>query len=139
MEDVLADDLFSLSALSVQINESHEKTVSYAEEHLKLRLKLRDGSQFAEDRAAMAYGELGHAYTFTGRYNEAIEHCKTAIEITKQSPRFLSGEDWPTFAHCHQAYSLAALDRYLEAQQLLHDTLNYWTKNSGAIGSRSFM
>ncbi|KUJ16429.1 TPR-like protein [Mollisia scopiformis] len=125
MQDLLADNLFLLSALSVQINDNLEKNLQYAEDHFQVRIKLCDGSQFSEDRLATAHGELGQVLMLVGRYEESIEHCKIAIEITKRSPRFIGGDDLPIRSHCHQAYAMSALGRNDEAIKSLEGTLKY--------------
>jgi tetratricopeptide (TPR) repeat protein len=125
MQDILADNLFSLSALSIQTNDVKMQNMAYARDHFDIRMKLRDGSQFAEDRLATAEGELGQLCMLRGQYEDSIEHCNIAIEITNKSPRFLLGDDWPTWSHCTQAFSLSALGRYDEAVKLMLATEKY--------------
>lgn len=132
MVRIRADVLFALSALSAQINENIDKNMYYAKEHYNARLQLRDGTQLAEDRMAMAYGELAHIQMIAGHHDEAIDNAQKAIEMTWKSPLYLAGDDWPTFAHSHQSFSLAALRRYEEALKLIQATLNYWNSRSSS-------
>src|SRR4051812_27911771 len=85
--EVLADNLFSLSALSIQINADQTVSLNYGLEHYEIRLKLDDGTPFSKDRLAMAYGEVGQVYMIMGQYEKAIEHSEIAIKITEKSPR----------------------------------------------------
>jgi len=132
MINIRADVLFVLSALSAQINENIEINMYYAKEHYNARLQLRDGTQLAEDRMAMAYGELAHIQMIAGQHDEAIRNAQMGIEMTWQSPLYLAGDDWPTFAHAHQSFSLTDLGRYEEALKLVHATLKYWNSRSSS-------
>lgn len=126
MDETRADALFALAALSTQINETKERTIAYAEEHLVYRRALRDGTRFGEDRLAMAHGELAQAQLTAGQYEDAITNANIAIELTWPSPAFISGDDWPTFAETHKAFALAALGRYAEALDAIDRNLGYW-------------
>ncbi|KAF2810715.1 uncharacterized protein BDZ99DRAFT_287606 [Mytilinidion resinicola] len=130
MAEIQADVLFALSALSAQINGKVEKSLSYAQQHYDARLELRDGSELGEARMAMAYGELAHIQMIAGKHDDAIENAKEGINMTWKSPLFLAGNDWPTFAHSHQAFSLAALGQYEKALELVNATLKYWNSHS---------
>ena len=138
MRHELADALFSLAALSAQTNEDQELNLKYAQEHFDVRSELRDGRQINEDRMAMAHGELGHILMLSGRYHDAIDRCKDAINLTRKSPRYLAGEDWPVFSHCHQAFALSALDRNDEGLNLMRQTLNYLINHPGPPGAHVF-
>ncbi|KAL5120651.1 hypothetical protein ACEQ8H_001399 [Pleosporales sp. CAS-2024a] len=70
-----ADVLFALSALSAQVNEQIDKNMYYAKEHFEARVKLRDGSQGAEDGMAMAYGELAHIQMIAGPARRSYTEC----------------------------------------------------------------
>jgi tetratricopeptide (TPR) repeat protein len=126
MDELRADALFALAALSTQINETKERTIAYAEQHLVYRRALRDGTRFREDRLAMAHGELAQAQLIAGEYEDAILNANIAIELTLPSPAFLNGDDWPTFAETHKAFALAALGRYADALDAIDRNLDYW-------------
>ncbi|RWA08816.1 hypothetical protein EKO27_g6291 [Xylaria grammica] len=132
LDEVRADVLFALSALSVQINEDKTKILDYAHRHLDCRKRDRDGTQFREDRLAMAYGEVAQAELLAGHYEDAINNSRMAISLTEKSPAFLAGEDWPTFSSTHQAFALAALGRYGEAVDVMQKSLDYWMSHSHA-------
>lgn len=130
MDEIRADVLFALAALCPQINAENDAAIRYAQEHLEIRLKVRDGTRFREDRLAMAYGELAHAQLMVGLYEDTIENAKIAIALTETSPAYIAGDDWPTFSYTHQAFALAALDRYDEALKLIDQNLGYWMAHS---------
>lgn len=127
-----ADVLFAISALSAQINENIDKNMYYAKEHFEARVRLRDGSQTAEERMAMAYGELAHVQMIAGQYNEAKQNAQEAMNMTWKSPLFLAGKDWPTFAHSHKVFACAMTGEYAEALRLIQATLKYWTSRSSS-------
>lgn len=127
-----ADVLFALSALSAQVNEEIDKNMYFAKEHLQVRLQLRDRTQLSEDRMAMAYGELAHIQMIAGQNEHAIANAQLAIEMTWKSPLCLAGDDWPTFAHAHQAFSLVDLGKCEDALKLVHATLKYWQARSSS-------
>ncbi|KAI1756797.1 hypothetical protein F4782DRAFT_549242 [Xylaria castorea] len=130
LSEIRADVLFALSALSAVVNEDKTKMLEYAYRHLDYRKKSRDGTQFREDRLAMAYGEVAHAELLVGHYKETIDNSRMAISLTETSPAFLSGDDWPTFSSSHQAFALAALGRHDEAVDLMQKSINYWMSRS---------
>lgn len=125
MLEILADTLFTLSAISGQTNYQRPQMMAYAQEHFEIRQKLKDGTQFTEDRFGMAHGELGQVCMLSGLYEKSIEHCRIAIDITIKSPRFQSGDDWPTWANCHQAFALSALGQFDEGMKLMKATEFY--------------
>ena len=130
MEETHADVLFALSVLSAQTNEDIDKNLLYAQNHFDRRLELRDGSQFGEDRMALAHGELAHIQMLAGQYEDAIRNARVAINLTEKSPAFLAGDDWPTFSSGHLAFALAAQGRYDEAMIPLQRSLDYWASRA---------
>jgi len=126
LKETRADVLFALSALSAQTNEDIDKNLQYAQSHFDYRVELRDGSQFGEDRMAMAHAELAHIQMLAGKYDDAIQNARVAIEMTEKSPAYLRGDDWPTFSCTHMAFALAAQGRYDEAMVPLRRSLDYW-------------
>jgi tetratricopeptide (TPR) repeat protein len=134
--EVLADNLFSLSALSIQINADQTENLNYALEHYEIRLKLHDGTPFSKDRLAMAHGEVGQVYMVMGQYEKAIKHSEIAIKITEKSPRFLVRDDWPTRSHCYVAFALCGLNRIDEAIDSLSTTLHYLTDRCRILEER---
>lgn len=130
LKDLLGDVLFCLSTIYAVTNDDRAQNLKYAQEHFQFRLDNRDGSEHAERRLATAYGALSYVYLLSGDYHQSIFHSREAIRLTRESPDFKSGEDWPTFASCDQAFSLIQLGKFDEAELVLNDTLGYWTSHS---------
>ena len=139
MREIRADALFSLSALSAQINEDINKNLQYARDHFDLRVKLRDGTSFGEARVSMAHGMLAHIHMLAGQYEDAVHHSQVAIDMTEETEAYRNGTDFPTFATSHLAFSLAALGQCDKAMSRLDLALEYWNTHPSKAHSHQYV
>ena len=129
MLSILADVLFCHASLGAATNDSPEKILQYATEHLEVRTRLHAQMMSEHSRIMLstAEGELGQAMMINNRHEEALEHCANSKALRNEPlPSEAMGEDdIAIFPRVHEAYSMIALGRLEQAERSIEEILAF--------------
>lgn len=137
LKELLCTTLFGMAKFGSWTNMPLQEVHEYSKRCYDLCKELDDGTVNSVERTASAESNLGMTCMLIGEYEEAIHHCEVSEELDKTNPETLAGKGWPHFARIYRAWALAALGRYLEANDLLLGTIDWRSKTYGPEDTQS--
>ncbi len=137
---IYADVLFCNSSILGDINGDANKMVNFATSHLRVREHIyKNDAERDPDEAytniAFGHNELCFALMINEKYVEGIEHSAESIEWHLKAREVREGKNYREWASIYGAWSMLALGRYEDAQDLLDKSLAYRLQRYGVEDS----
>ncbi|KAK0645418.1 hypothetical protein B0T16DRAFT_411136 [Cercophora newfieldiana] len=137
MRDLLADIAFSYARYGEETNMDAQEVFDYCLQFHELRKELNDGTIESREDLATSHTSLAQGFLLLDRPEEAVEHCRTCIEMEAEFPDHKEHGTMSQFAHIYQAWGMCGLGKYEDAARLCHKVIAYREKKFGPNDTES--